>query len=184
MHGDLPFSPLNPLSKFLSQQLTESKSTTMKFLFAGLFLFTFSFVKAQNRTETSVNYQHAVGVKIFDGGGISYKQFLNGNNAAEVIGYFYSKGFRLTGLYEIHNDIGSAAGLKWYYGGGAHMGFYKSLNGHNRSTVLGADGVIGLDYKINSAPINISLDWQPSFEFASGIGFNGSWGGLGIRYTF
>ena len=156
----------------------------MKFLFAGLLLFTFSLVKAQNKTETSLNYQHAIGVKVFDGGGISYKQFLNGNNAAEIIGYFYSKGFRLTGLYEIHNDITSAGGLKWYYGFGAHMGFYKSLNGKDRSTVLGADGVIGLDYKISSAPINISLDWQPSFEFASGFGFNGGWGGLGIRYTF
>jgi hypothetical protein len=184
MNGVLPFRLLNLFSKLLSQQLTETKSIVMKFLFAGLLLLTFSFVKAQNKTETGLNYQHAVGVKIFDGGGISYKQFLNGNNAAEVIGYFYSKGFRLTGLYEIHNDIGSTAGLKWYYGVGAHMGFYKSLNGHDRSTVLGADGVIGLDYKINSAPINISLDWQPSFEFASGFGFNGSWGGLGIRYTF
>ena len=184
MKGRLPFRLIKPGHQTIVSATKETKSTDMKFLFVGLLLFTFSIVKAQNKTETSSNYQHAVGVKIFDGGGFSYKQFLNGNNAAEIIGYFYTKGFRLTGLYEIHNDISSTAGLKWYYGVGAHMGFYKSLNGHDRSTVLGADGVIGLDYKINSAPINISLDWQPSFEFASGFGFNGSWGGLGIRYTF
>src|SRR5947209_11031740 len=116
----------------------------MKVLFLTALLFTSSYLFAQNKTEGLSDYQHAIGVKIFDGGGISYKQFLNGNNAAEIIGYFYSKGFRLTGLYEIHNDLGSTPGLKWYYGVGAHMGFYKSLNGHDRSTVLGADGVIGL----------------------------------------
>jgi hypothetical protein len=156
----------------------------MKLSLLTALLFISSLLFAQNKTEGLSDYQHAIGVKIFDGGGISYKQFLNGNNAAEVIGYFYTKGFRLTGLYEVHNAIASMAGLKWYYGGGAHMGFYNSLNDHTRSTVFGVDGVIGLDYKINTAPINISLDWQPAFEFASGFGLNGGWGGLGIRYTF
>ena len=47
-----------------------------------------------------------------------------------------------------------------------------------------ADGVLGLDYKFRGAPINMSIDWQPSFEFGAGRGFVGSWGGLGIRYTF
>ena len=49
---------------------------------------------------------------------------------------------------------------------------------------IGVDGVLGLDYKFNGAPINISLDWQPSFEFGDNRGFVGSWGGLGIRFTF
>jgi len=37
--------------------------------------------------------------------------------------------------------------------------------------------VPGPDYKFNGAPINMSLDWQPSFEFDDGRGFSGSWGG-------
>ncbi|MFL5787035.1 MAG: hypothetical protein ACJ748_03200 [Flavisolibacter sp.] len=161
------------------------KFLKMKYLIlSSFFSLSIIIVQAQNKTYEGESYTHAVGVKIFDGGGISYKQFLNGNNAAEVIGYFYTKGFRLAALYEVHNDIQGIGGLKWYYGGGAHIGFYNSFNGHSRSTVLGADGVIGIDYKFNSSPINISLDWQPSFEFGSGFGFNGSWGGLGIRYTF
>ncbi|MCX6318354.1 MAG: hypothetical protein NTW29_13775 [Bacteroidetes bacterium] len=44
--------------------------------------------------------------------------------------------------------------------------------------------MLGLDYKLKTAPINISLDWQPSIEFDENLGFVGSWGGLGIRYTF
>ena len=50
--------------------------------------------------------------------------------------------------------------------------------------MVGVDGVIGLDYKFRGAPINLSLDWQPSFEFGDNRGFVSSWGGLGIRYTF
>jgi hypothetical protein len=48
---------------------------------------------------------------------------------------------------------------------------------------IGVDGVLGLDYKINGAPINLSLDWQPSFTFSGYSYFEGGWGGLGIRYT-
>jgi hypothetical protein len=28
----------------------------------------------------------------------------------------------------------------------------------------GLDGVLGLDYKFKGAPINLSLDWQPSYH--------------------
>jgi hypothetical protein len=31
--------------------------------------------------------------------------------------------------------------------------------------------------------LNLSLDWNPSFEFGDGAEFQ-SWGGLGIRFTF
>ena len=37
---------------------------------------------------------------------------------------FWNRGFRLTGLYEIHGDFADAQGLKWYVGPGAHIGFY------------------------------------------------------------
>ena len=131
------------------------------------------------------SYKTALGVKVWgDGGGISLKSFVAPNNAVEVIAYFYDRGTRLTGLYEIHGNISDAPGLKWYIGPGAHLGFYNYKGYVGDKVVAGLDGVLGLDYKINKAPINISLDWQPSFEFADGRGFQGSWGGLGVRYTF
>lgn len=131
------------------------------------------------------SYKTALGVKVWDGAGISFKTFVAPNNAVEVIGYFYKEGTRLTGLYEIHGDISGARGLKWYIGPGAHISFYN--NKHDRAedrVIAGIDGVLGLDYKVNRAPINFSIDWQPSFEFTDNHGFVGSWGGLGIRYTF
>lgn len=138
-------------------------------------------VQSQSMGRT---YKTALGVKVWDGAGISFKTFVAPNNALEVIGYFYKDGTRLTGLYEIHGDISGAPGLKWYIGPGAHLGFYNYKGYQGDKVIAGIDGVLGLDYKVNRAPINFSIDWQPSFEFADGRGFAGSWGGLGIRYTF
>lgn len=135
-----------------------------------------------NAQSMGRSYKTALGVKIWDGGGISLKHFLDGKNALEGIGYFWDNGVRITGLYEIHGDISGAPGLKWYIGPGAHIGFYN--NKHGDGAFAGIDGVLGLDYKINKAPINLSIDWQPSFEFGNDRGFVGSWGGLGVRYTF
>ena len=162
----------------------------MKKLFVVMLLMGGYASQAQSHSNNGTSYQTALGVKIWDGGGISLKHFIAPNRALEGIGYFYNRGFRLTGLYEIHGDINGAAGLKWYVGPGAHIGFYNDKYYYSRRytnntrAVFGIDGVVGLDYKFTGAPINVSLDWQPAFEFASGFGFNGSWGGLGIRYTF
>ncbi len=139
-------------------------------------------VTAQSKGST---YTTALGVKIFDGGGITLKHFVNDKAALEGIGYFWSRGARITGLYELHFDINGAPGLKWYIGPGAHIGFYNNNNrNYGGGTFAGVDGVLGLDYKINNAPLNLSLDWQPSFEFGTGRGFTGNWGGFAIRYTF
>jgi len=153
-----------------------------KLLLAGLVLFMFTASQAQSKSAHSSSYRTALGVKVWDGGGISFKHFVNGNNALELIGYFWGHGSRITGLYEIHGPISGATGLQWYIGPGAHVGFYNSKYGDG--AFIGIDGVLGLDYKFSGAPINLSLDWQPSFEFGDGRGFVGSWGGLGIRYTF
>jgi hypothetical protein len=146
-------------------------------------------LSAQSMGQT---YKTALGLKVWgDGGGISIKNFVNSNNAVEGVGYFWERGARIVGLYEFHYDIEGAPGLKWYIGPGAHLGFYNDryydrryYDGDGSGSYIGLDGVLGLDYKFDQVPINLSLDWQPSFEFGVNRGFIGSWGGLGIRYTF
>ena len=157
-----------------------------KIILSILTLFIFFSVQAQSKSAKSTSYKTALGVKVWDGGGITFKHFFSADKAGELIGYFWNRGTRITGLYEIHGNFSDAAGLRWYIGPGAHVGFYDYYKGNYRvdGTYIGVDGVLGLDYKFNTAPINISLDWQPSFEFGNYVGFNGNWGGLGIRYTF
>lgn len=132
------------------------------------------------------DYRTAVGVKIWPGA-ITVKHFIKNDVALEGLASFWNYGFRFTGLYEYHGDINGAPGLKWYIGPGAHLGFYDDDWKHrypdrDESIDLGVDGVLGLDYKINGAPINLSLDWQPSFTIISHTDFR-SWGGLGVRFA-
>lgn len=152
------------------------------FAIAIVLLISFNSLQAQSHSINSSSYTTALGVKVWDGGGISLKHFFTTNNAGELIGYFWNRGTRLTGLYEIHGNFADASGLKWYIGPGVHIGFYNDKYGNG--PFAGIDGVLGLDYKFHGAPINMSLDWQPSFEFGNNRGFYGNWGGLGVRYTF
>lgn len=134
------------------------------------------------------SYTTAAGVKFYPGS-LSVKHFTQRDRALEGLLYFWNYGFRFTGLYEIHGDINGAPGLKWYIGPGAHFGVWndewtRRYPNRANGVSIGIDGVLGLDYKIKGAPINISLDWQPSFNFVGYSYFESGWGGLGIRYTF
>jgi hypothetical protein len=140
-----------------------------------------------NGQAVGSEYRTALGVKVYPGA-ISIKHFVRDNTALEGLLSFWRYGFRFTGLYEYHGDINGAPGLKWYVGPGAHLGFFNNRWSNryideDNNLDLGVDGVLGLDYKINGAPINLSLDWQPSFTIISDPAFR-SWGGLGVRFTF
>lgn len=134
------------------------------------------------------SYTTALGVKAYPTG-VTLKHFMTPNTAVEGIAYFYNYGFRVTALYEIHGNFSSTPGLKWYIGPGVHAGFWNTAwkdryPGRENGVTLGIDGVLGLDYKFNNVPINMSLDWQPSINLTGYGGFDGGWGGLAVRYTF
>ncbi len=156
-------------------------------LLTGLFLFSFSILQAQVNIGT--DYRTSLGVKVYPGA-VTVKHFINPTHAVEALGYIATDEFRLTGLYELHYPLGNVEGLKWYLGGGAHVGIGNDNWRKPGSTAietglsLGLDGVLGIDYKIKGAPLNLSFDWQPSFNILTITGFQGGWGGLGVRYTF
>ncbi len=147
-------------------------------LFIAVFL-TMSALRAQTNSS---DYKTAVGIKFYPTA-ITLKHFITDKHALEGLAYFYNYGARISGLYEIHGKINNADGLRYYVGPGAHIGFYN--NKYGGSTSIGIDGVLGLDYKIKSAPLNFSVDWQPSIEFGNGFnnGFSGGFGGIAIRYV-
>jgi hypothetical protein len=148
----------------------------------SLLTIAFSFIIGISMAQIG-DYKTAVGLRSYpfvSAAGITFKQFIAEDKALEVVGYFWN-GARITGLYEIHKPL-LIDRLNWYYGGGAHVSMYNAKN-YSGGTFLGVDGVVGLDYKIANTPINISLDWQPSVEFGSGLGFSSGWGGLSVRYV-
>ena len=158
-----------------------------KIVFSVAILFCVYTAGAQNKTANSLTYKSAFGVKLWNGGGLTLKTFLNPKTALEFTGFFRTIGSRVGVLYEIHGDLNSEGNLKWYFGPGAHVGFYrykKNLTREFDGTYIGVDGVLGVDYKFTELPINISLDWQPTYEIFSGNSGYDNFGGLSIRYTF
>jgi hypothetical protein len=157
----------------------------------GAFLLIGNGAKAQNYKP---NYQFALGLK-FGGyeNGISGKYFLDNSTSLEGLVGFRSHGLVFTGLYELNVQAFNTEGLKFYYGFGAHIGavgagVYKRFGGNNElynssQVLLGADGVVGLEYVIPNSPIAISLDLNPRLELIGGP-FVDLAPGLGIKYTF
>jgi hypothetical protein len=164
----------------------------MKKVLLMLFISTV-FLLAGNRVQAQ-DYQSALGLKFgaYEDG-ISYKYFADKTTSYEGILGFRNHGAVLTGLYEINQPAFSVDGLKFYYGFGAHIGaegkgYYNRLGGNNEyynksQVLLGADGVIGLEYVIPQSPIAISLDLNPRIELASGPFFDIA-PGLGLKYIF
>jgi hypothetical protein len=144
-------------------------------------------------------YDSAIGLRLGSPWSVSYKTFLNGsNNAIEVFASLRTNlidnshrwgSFGVGGGYQVHNPIESVDGLQWYYGVGASVYFYFYDSGFegfvNEANIgLGVLGFLGLDYKFEDAPINISLDWVPAFAFNGyGRGFGADRGALAVRYT-
>ncbi len=146
-------------------------------VFALCFFTVINKVAAQKKWINS--YTTALGGKFYPGA-LSFKQYIPNKNAVEVNGYFW-RGGRVTVLYEINKPIAGIGGLSWYVGPGVHMSFYNSYNNEGK-TLMGIDGVAGLDLKLKNFPFDFSLDWQPSVDFGGGEDFIAFWGGLGIRY--
>jgi hypothetical protein len=161
----------------------------MKKLFYLLLLF--SFLTLGNETLAQSEYNTAIGLRAGFGNGLTVKHFVNNNAALEGILYARWNGLIVGGLYEVHRNIAEVNGLRWFYGGGAHLGTWNAGKGNPNwgdnsmsSTVVGIDGIIGLDYKIPTIPINLSLDWKPAINFSGNAGFWGDEVALSIRYAF
>jgi hypothetical protein len=167
---------LNPISKTL--QMKKTIITT---------LIAFCFVSI----SIAQDYSTGIGIRGGPFAGLTIKHFVSEKSAFEFLLASRWRGFEVTGLYEIHNQAFDVSRLKWYYGFGAHAGFYNGDYTHNRwgekgtrYNVLGLDGILGLEYSFAEIPFNLSIDWKPSFNFYGYSGFWGDNGAISIRYIF
>lgn len=141
--------------------------------------------------EAQVN-PHAIGLRIggngdINGAEISYQHGLSESNRLELdLGFggnsTHSR-FGLVGIY--HWDWNIDGGFNWYLGPGAGLGYYNK-DGSDGYVNVAIGGQIGIEYDFNanSAPILLSLDVRPMWDF---IGDNAGFGwgiALGIRYTW
>lgn len=128
------------------------------------------------------DYKVAIGIRFSTAAptlsnSVSVKYFMNEHDALEGLISFGTR-FGIGGLWERHNLIGATPGFTWFYGLGGYIGF------EDRSTWLGPQGVVGLDYKFPNAPINLSLDWKPELDIIPAINFVPDAIGLSARFTF
>ena len=135
------------------------------------------------------DYKTGIGLRGGLSQGITFKHFISEKTALEGLLSSRWRGFDITGLYEIHNVAFEVDNLKWYYGFGGHIGFW---NGDYATwgtpgisyTVIGIDGILGIEYSFSEAPINIGLDWKPGFNLVGNSQFWGDGGAISIRYIF
>lgn len=149
-------------------------------VFCLLILFAHHHLNAQSAEILKPYYKTAVGLRFYPLG-VTVKTNLDTRRAAlEFIGYFRD-GFSVLGLYEWHFPINQPRNLRVYFGGGGLVGFKNESSGGGG--VLGVSGVIGLDYKFLHYPINLSLDWQPSYQIGR-VDEMLNYGGIGVRFAF
>lgn len=139
-----------------------------------------SSANAQSTKPDKPGYKTAIGLR-FSPFGVSVKSNLaHRKRSFELIGYF-KDGFTATAMYYWNFALNQPGNIKLYAGASSQVGFRNEKSGGG--AVLGLGGVIGADYKFLHLPINLSLDWQPSFQFGKSSEFKG-WGGLAARFTF
>jgi len=149
-------------------------------------LIVFCLVSVSNAQD----YKTGIGARLGFDQGLTIKHFVSQKSAFEFLLATRWRGFDITGLYEIHNQAFDTERLKWYYGLGAHVGFWNG--DYTRGwgdpgtdyTVIGIDGILGLEYSFTEAPFNIGLDWKPVYNFVGYSGFWANGGALSIRFIF
>lgn len=153
----------------------------MKKIFSLLIVVVF-FTKAASAQD----YKTAVGLQIDFGNGATLagpaiKHFFQKNSAIEGEVLFGNHITYLQAFYQYQQSLPNAKNLSWYLGGGPSVGLYSG----------GSDffirPMVGLDYKVDGAPLALSFDWRPSIYLGSNSGggsrFTAARFGIGIKYV-
>ena len=141
----------------------------------------FSSLYAQDAVQQSQDYKLGLGLRLSTAAptlsnSVSVKYMMPTGNALEGLISFGTR-FGLGGLFELHRPLNATPGLKWFYGAGAYVGFQDG------NTYLGPTGVVGLDYKFDKIPLNLSLDWKPELDIIPKINFVPDAFALSARFT-
>ena len=154
--------------------------------FLGLLLF----VLLASAGTLKAQYTTAIGIRGALAPGITLKHHLTSEHAVEAILQTRWRGMLVTGLYEVHFPALGVNNLRWYLGGGGHIGVWSQTTSNNPwfendgGVVIGVDGIAANEYTLEEIPLNFSLDWKPGFNLVGHSGWWASDGALSIRYVF
>ena len=155
-----------------------------------LFLFPF-FAYCRNQPKL---FDWSAGFRIGIPLSVSVKHYINPKISFEAIGAYNNASAKaswmqlaLAGQYNF--PFKDTRNFNWFIGMGLSAYRWNWKSGFNgeayAKTVFGTFAQIGLDYKFKKAPINISIDYMPSYQLSgydSGLTFVG--GAIGLRYVF
>ena len=137
------------------------------------------------------DYRTGIGFRGGPSFGVTAKHFFTPDQAGEVLLLSRWGGFHVTGLYQFHASGLLVNGLHYYYGAGAHYGSFPGETGRKfysnpdkNYTVVGLDGILGIEYNFSNFPFNVSLDWKPDINFSGGKMFWPDELALSIRYVW
>lgn len=159
-----------------------------KLLFSSVLTF---FIVA---SVSAQNYTSAIGARLGYPLSASFKYFMNESHALEAYvgtrGYDFYRWTNVSVGYQIHRGIDAAGfpeGFKWYYGAGGSIYFWSWDTGFGdgeSNSTFGVQGYLGIEYTFEDIPLNVSVDWVPTFFINGfGSGFGGGYGALAARYV-
>lgn len=140
-------------------------------------------------TVSAQYYKQAVGLRFGYDFALTYKYNISNRNfvdcAVNITPFYENVGIHVYASYNWNWEMNEAPGLFLYCGPGAGLGV------HLKHFSLSVNANLGLEYsflaKFN-VPIALSLDFSPGLGLYTGDETNlyagGSYGGLGIKYTF
>ena len=127
-------------------------------------------------------HQHSVGARLGGTSGVTYKTFMNDNQAIQFLLSGRSSGVQATITYHFYKplNIGKYETFFFYYGPGGHAGVEKHskevyiINEPNppyavyeeqTQFVMGVNAIAGIEYRLISVPLVIGFDIKPYLNY-------------------
>lgn len=140
-----------------------------------LFIISYGHSKAQQ-------YDRSAGIRLGGSSGLTFKKFIVDEQSIEAIISNRRSGIQLTILHLIHQPmhVSFNENFYFYYGVGGHVGseeysgIDKELSNADPTEfnyieknylTMGIDGMIGIEYRMLSVPITLSLDLKPYLNY-------------------
>lgn len=140
-------------------------------------------------------YTTAIGARVGSSNGLNVLQYFNPTSRGAANFNLASKyqGVLFTGLYEVHSKNHNLnielANVGFFWGIGGHLGSFKGQDyGVSKKSVfaVGVDATAGVEWKIPGAPLLLSADLRPYYEWVKDVDEPLDFldYGLSLRYVF